>query len=158
MLSNWQNNFTFVIFRWPIVTRPDKIRGEKLQVVRTPQVIVIITVMTSADIGLPLRQRAIYTITATGMSVGRQILMAWSWIITQAFSLNQITKVPLIASFIMDLTIISSFYSSTGFNPYLPSSINYHFRQLLLFRTNNNYMGNTGGDFINSASATATTI
>jgi hypothetical protein len=33
----------------------------------------------------------------------------------------------------------------------------YHFRQLLLFRNNNN-VGNIGGDYINSASAIATTI
>ena len=38
-----------------------------------------------------------------------------------------------------------------------PRVLIYHFRQLLLFRNNNN-VGNIGGDYINSASAIATTI
>ena len=65
---------------------------------------------------------------------------------------------PIIYSFYSyHLTIIYSFYSSIGFHPYLPSSINYHFRQLYLFR-NNTYVGNIGGAYVNSASATATAI
>ena len=38
-----------------------------------------------------------------------------------------------------------------------PRVLIYHFRQLLLFRNNNN-VGNIGGDYINSASAIATTV
>jgi len=38
-----------------------------------------------------------------------------------------------------------------------PRVLIYHSRQLLLFRNNNN-VGNIGGDYINSASAIATTI
>ena len=158
MLSNWQNNFTFMIFRWPIDTRLDKIRIKRPQVVRTPLVIVIIVTIMTAAKGPPLQQRATMKITAPRLSVGRLIRTAWSWTIIRAFSPTNITKVSLMNRLChgFNLSHIHSILPLDVIHLYHRVLI-YHFRQLLLFRNNNN-VGNIGGDYINSASAIATTI
>ena len=158
MLSNWQNNFIYMIFRWPIDTRPDKILRKRPQVVRTPLVIVIIVTIMTAAKGPPLQQRATMKITAPRLSVGRLIRTAWSWTIIQVYSRNNITKVSLMNRLChgFRLSYVHSFLPLDVIHIY-PRVLICHFRQLLLFRNNNN-VGNIGGDYINSASAIATTI
>jgi len=148
-----------MIFRWPIDTRPDKILRKRLQVVRTPRVIVIITIIMTAVTGPPLQQRAISKTTAPRVSVGRFIRTAWSWKMIRAFSLNNIKKVSLMNRLChrFKWSFIHSILPLDVIHIYHRVLI-YHFHQLLLFRNSNNNVGNTGGEYINSASAIATTI
>ena len=128
MLSNWQNNFNFMICRWPIDTRLDKIRRKRLQAVRPPLVTVIIAIIITAATGPSLQQRAILKTTAPRVSVGRLIRTAWSCITIRVFSQTNIKKVSLLNRLChgFNLSFIHS-NSSTGCHPYLPSSINLSF-------------------------------
>ena len=85
------------------------------------------TIVMTAATGPCLQQRAILKITAP--RVAHSYGMALE---PNSSFLSEHNQEGIVdeSSFIMDIIIIYSFYSSTGFYPSLQSSINYLFRQL----------------------------